>query len=234
MSRTVFYGFGAWVGQQRGPTRCGWWPADPADPSINFDPAKLIDVDLAKNPSEHRAGRIPVAQIEVDDRPANGGMTKIGPTFPLGSMINSVWLEQGHYDGLPPNKKPPRVPPNMACFDYELCCVTYWAGPLANRKFYGFYAEIASEQGSSALVSVWPAGRSQVPGIGPMGAWWLDLSLVALPIEPGFTQIGVGPTNPKKGALFIDHQTTLTTMADGSGPKLPAGQGHDPRPRVPR
>ncbi|MDQ3367510.1 MAG: hypothetical protein M3680_18980 [Myxococcota bacterium] len=230
MSRSIFYGFGAWVGQTTGATRCGWWPADPSDPSINFDQAKLIETDLANNPSAHKAGRVPVSKIEVDDRPAHGGMTKIGPTFPVGSMINSVWLEQSHYDALPAAKKPPRVPQGMACFDYELTCVEYWAGPLANRKFYGFYAEIASEQGSLALVSVWPAGRSQVPGVGPMGAWWLDLALVAHPIEPGLTAIGVGPGSAKQGALFIEHQTTITTMADGTGPKLPAGSGHDQFP----
>jgi hypothetical protein len=222
------------VGQIHGTTRCSWWPADPADPGINFDPAKQIPIDLANNPHAHRTGGLPLPQIECDDRPANGGMTKIGPTFPLGSMINSLWLEQSRYDALPAVKKPQRVPQGMACFDYELCCVQYWAGPLMNRKFYGFYAELASVQGTKALVSVWPAGRSQIPGQGPMGAWWLDLSLDCHPIEPGFTQVGVGAGQAQKGALFIDHQTTLTTMADGTGPKLPVGTGHDLFPRGPR
>ena len=28
MTRSVFYGFGAWVGQQNGQTLTGWWPKE--------------------------------------------------------------------------------------------------------------------------------------------------------------------------------------------------------------
>ncbi|MBA3397956.1 MAG: hypothetical protein H0T89_35355 [Deltaproteobacteria bacterium] len=234
MSRSIFYGFGAWIGQLHGPTRCSWWPNDPNDPSINWDPQKLISSDLDANPHAIRTRGLARAQLEVDDKPGHGGLTRLGPTFPLGSLINSIWLEQSKYDVLPPVRKPPRVPPNMQCRDYELCTVLYWddqASPLANRRFWGLHAEIVSEQGANALVSIWPPGRSQVPGQLPLGAWWLDLSVVAHPIEAGLTQIGVGPA-AKQGALFLDG-ATYTTMSGGSGPKLPASSGGDLIPRMP-
>lgn len=218
-SRTITYGFGSWVGSQTGLTTCGWWPQDPATLNPPFDQTKLISNDLSKNLQAVRNGQITLAQIQVDDAPANGGETKIGPTFPNGSMINGCWLEKGDYDGLPANKKPPRVPADMQCRDYELTTVYYWSGAMANRRFWGFYAEITSEQGSSALVSIWPAGKSLEPGQQPAGSWWLNLPNVAHPIEAGFTQIGTGLANPKQGALFIDAPTR--TSLGLSGPKIP-------------
>lgn len=229
-SRTISYGFGAWVGTQTGLTTCGWWPKDPATLNPPFDNSKLINSDLAKNLQAVRNGQITTGQIQVDDAPVNGGETKIGPTFPNGSLINACWLEKGDYDALAAAKKPPRVPADMQCREYELATVWYWSGALANRRFWGFYAEITAEQGTSALVSVWPAGKSQEPGQGAAGSWWLNLPNVAHPIEAGFTQIGTGLQNPKQGALFIDAPTRLNLGL--SGPKLPKGQSSNSIPRV--
>lgn len=218
-SRTITYGFGAWVGSQTGLTTCGWWPKDPATLNPPFDTNKLISSDLSKNLQAVRNGQITLAQVQVDDAPINGGETKIGPTFPNGSVLNGCWLEKGDYDALPATKKPPRIPADMQCRDYELTTVYYWSGALANRRFWGFYGEITSEQGQSALVSIWPAGKSLETGQQPAGSWWLNLPNVAHPIEAGFTQIGVGITNPKQGALFIDAPTR--TSLGLSGPKVP-------------
>lgn len=229
-SRTITYGFGAWVGQQTGLTTCGWWAQDPNTLNPPFDASKLISSDLSKNLQAVRNGQITAAQIQVDDPPTYGGETKIGPTFPNGSLINGCWLEKGDYDALPAAKKPPRVPADMHCRDYELTTVWYWSGAMANRRFWGFYAEITQEQGQSALVSIWPAGKSLEPGQQPAGSWWCNLSTQAHPIEAGFTQIGVGLANPKQGALFID---APTRQAFGiSGPKIPKYLGANVLPRV--
>jgi len=222
-SRTITYGFGSWVGSQTGLTTCGWWAQDPATLVPPFDTNKLISSDLSKNLQAVRNGTITAAQIQVDDAPANGGETKIGPTFPTGSVMNGCWLEKGDYDALSATKKPPRVPAGMQCRAYELTTVWYWNGTMANRRFWGFYAEIAQEQGTSALVSIWPAGKSLEPGQAAAGSWWLNVPNVAHPIEAGFTQIGTGLTNPKQGALFIDAPTRLSLGL--GGPKLPKSSG---------
>jgi len=222
-SRTITYGFGSWVGTQTGLTTCGWWPQDPNTLNPPFDSTKLISSDLSKNLQAVRNGQITVGQIQVDDAPANGGETKIGPTFPNGSLINGGWMEKTKYDALPAGIKPPRIPADMQCRDYELASVWYWSGALANRRFWGFYAEIAQEQGTSALTSIWPAGKSLEAGQGAAVSLWLNLANVAHPIEAGFTQIGVGLQNAKQGALFIDAPTRLNLGL--SGPKLPKATG---------
>src|SRR5262245_4399852 len=127
-SRSVFYCFGAYVGQYTGSTSCRWWPVDPS--TIGYDTTKLVSSNLAHNPQAFRAGAITsIANIEVDDPPAQGGSTKIGPTFPAGSMINGVWVESVHYDRLDPTCKPPRLQPTDHCRAYELTTVLYWDGP---------------------------------------------------------------------------------------------------------
>jgi hypothetical protein len=229
-ARTITYGFGSWVGQQTGLTTCGWWAQDPNTLNPPFDANKLISSDLSKNLQAVRNGQISIAQIQVDDAPVNGGETKIGPTFPNGSLINGCWLEKGDYDALPSSKKPPRVPADMQCRDYELTTVWYWSGALANRRFWGFYAEIVQEQAGLANVSVWPAGKSLEPGQGPAGSWWLNLTTVAHPLEAGFTTIWTGLGNPKQGALFLDAPTRLNLGL--AGPKLPRGAGHSVVPRT--
>lgn len=225
MTRSVFYGFGAWVGQQTGQTTCGWWPKDPATYNPPFDQTKLIYGDLAKNCEASRHGQ-PYADIDVDDPPAYGALTKLGPTFPTGSTLNSCWMEKSRYDALPGQIKPPRIGYGMQCRDYELTTVWYWPNtgdPLQTHRYWGFYAEITSEQGQQALCSVWPAGKSLVPGMHPAGSWWINMSTEAHPIAKGFTEIGLGPGVPKAGAIFIDAATAGNLGLNG--PKLPPTQG---------
>ncbi|MEJ7596726.1 MAG: hypothetical protein WKG01_02350 [Kofleriaceae bacterium] len=206
-----------------GHTKCAWWAEDPAN--HGFDAAKLIKSDLGKNPQSHRTKGIKQDEIEVDDAPSNGGPTKLGPTFPTGSMINGIWLESNHYDKL--QNKPARPPSYMQCRPYELTTVLYWDNA---RRFYGFYAEITSEQSQNALCSIWPAGKSLAPGAQPAGSWWIDLQSSAHPMEKGFTEIGLGPRDPKKGALFLD-SPTITNLQLAS-PKLPPAAGAAFYPRM--
>jgi hypothetical protein len=229
--RSVFYGFGAWVGHQTSRTGCRWWANDPSMIQPPFDPQHLITTDLAKSPQAVRTGAIQIADVEVDDPPQYGGGTKVGPTWPTGSMWNALWLESGKYANLPVGTRPNRLNYGMQCREYELTTVLYWDGPLKGRRFWGYHAEITSEQGTQALVSIWPAGRSRIPGQLPIGTWWLDLSNVGHPIEPDFTQIGVGLGVAKQGALFLESQS-ITSLSI-SDPKLPPACAADfyPPPR---
>jgi len=217
-THSVFYGFGAWVGRLDARTTCAWWADDPNN--LNFDPGQLIEVDLARNPAAYLSGAISLDQLEADDAPCDGGLTKLGPTWPTGSTINGVWLAATYYDGLP-NK--PEFPQRfMDCHGYELTTVVYWA--LASkgiaRRCWGVHAEISSEQGSLALCTVWTPGTSLRQR--PAGTWWIDLATQADPISNGFTVIGTGSA-PKRGALFLD--ATAVRGLQLSGPKVPPWQG---------
>jgi hypothetical protein len=87
MARTVFFGFGAFVGAIKGPTQIEWWADDPA--LSGFSASALIPVDLANNPSAARAGTIAIGAIEVDDHRVDGGLTTVGPRFPLGATVGA-------------------------------------------------------------------------------------------------------------------------------------------------
>jgi len=70
MARTVFFGFGAFVGAIRGTTQIEWWADDPA--LSGFAATALIPVDLARNPSAARAGTIPVGPNQGRGPPPHG------------------------------------------------------------------------------------------------------------------------------------------------------------------
>src|SRR5688572_5580163 len=96
--KSVFYGFGAWVGSYSSATVCEWWPADPSTLNPPYDPNQLIRSNLARNVYAVINGGLPLNQLQVDNAPSFGGLTKIGSTFPNGSMLNSCWLEKSIYD----------------------------------------------------------------------------------------------------------------------------------------
>ena len=227
MTRSIFYGIPAFVSGYTSSTQCTFWPVSPD--TINFDPTKLIPADLGNNPQAHRNGTISIAQIQTDDFYTNNppGMNTIGPLWPDGTTIGGCWLESTYYTNLGAANKPPRVPINMQCHDYELSTVWYWTGNLANRRFHGFQVAITQEKPNTtqALCQIWAAGTSLVPGQPPFGSWWLDLATVAHPVEAGFTAIWTGVGAAKIGALFLDH-TTVVHLALAK-PKIPAAAGHD-------
>jgi hypothetical protein len=230
VSRTITYGFGSWVGSYSTLTQIAWWPQDPATLSPAYDVSKQINSDLARNLQAVRNGQISVAQIDVDDAPLYGGETKVGATFPGGTMIQGCWMEKGRYDALTTNK-PGRIPANMQCRDYELTTVWYWNGTMANRRFWGFYGEITSETSpTSAQVAFWPAGKSLDVGQGPAVTAWMNFTTQVHPPEAGFTVIQPGLGKPKHGAIFIDAVTRGTLGL--TGPKLPPGMGSNVFPRV--
>lgn len=232
MARSVFYGFGATVGSITGPTSCGWWPDDPA--LLNWDPAKQIPVDLGKNPEAARRGLIRVDEIQADDFAgyAHGGFTEIGPMWPGGRMTGACYLESTYWNGLGAGK-PDRIARGLQARAYELTTVLYWDGPLAGRRFVGFYAEIQQVQGPRALAAIWAPGTSLVPGKAPHGVFWIDFPANVHAIEPDFTEIGVGPADPRAGALFLDASVASALAAPRSKSPIWYGGGGRVRARQP-
>lgn len=219
MSRTTFYGFGAFVGSVRGLTECAWWDDDPAT-IYRYAQAALVPVDLAKNVSAARAGRIGWDEIEADDHRQDGGRTTIGPMFPTGAMIGACWLAENYWARLP--NKPPRQPasaPNDA-YDYELTTHQYYDNEQGNRRFYGYHARVKSVNGPLSEVEIWNAGTGRVGQ--PAGTWWIDLKADALPVGEGTTIDAPGSV----GALFLV-STTASTIAL-AGPKKPPLYGDQP------
>ncbi|HWU85647.1 MAG TPA: hypothetical protein VN253_00120 [Kofleriaceae bacterium] len=207
-------------------TACSWWADDPNN--LGFDQDRLITVDLAKNPAAYLAGSISIADLQVDDAPCDGGLTKLGPTWPTGSTINGLWLESTFYDNL---KNRPEFPQRfMSCYPYELTTAIYWAPASKGitQRFWGYHAEISSERGTLALCTIWTPGTAMTQK--PAGSWWLDLATQADSIQNGLTTVGVGAV-PKQGALFLD---AVAARGLGlAGPKLPpwAGGQSIPRPK---
>jgi hypothetical protein len=152
--------------------------------------------------------------------------------WPGGVMNGMVYPEQRYINALP--VKPPFPPAGSQCRGYELCSVLYWDGPMQGRRFQGLYAEIRDVAGTVAELAVWQPGTSLVPGMNPIGLFWAELDTVAHPIEPGFTQIGIGPTDPKSGALFVDVAARKVIPFDPPKNPRPLGGASVPRRRVVR
>jgi hypothetical protein len=211
--RTVFHLYGAYVGQLSGVTRVGWWGDDPV--ANGFATTRLMPCDLSMTPSAARQGQIQPSQIQCDNYRSEGGLNGIGPRFPGGQMIGSMWLTETYAQtiGSP-------MYATSGVHDYELTMTMYWDGELGNRTFNGFHARIVgSAQGPLTLVEIWNGGTSQLPGAAPAGRWWLDLAAVS---DPSFTTIS--PTNPV-GALFLDRTTVQQTPLFYT--KKPPGFGSD-------
>jgi hypothetical protein len=223
MTRTVFYGFGGFVGRLRGPTECDWWADDPA--SLGWAQNALISVDLAKTPSAVRAGKLGVNDIQVDDHRTEGGLTTIGPRWPSGTAIGEVWLADTYFNSL--GNKPPRQCASAGndAYDYELTSILYWDGDLAGRRFRGYHARIVRANGPLAFVEVWNGGTARGKQR-PAGTWWLDLAAVAHPVDPIATEISLA--GQQEGALFLDTSTTSTMTI--SSVKRPPGWGGDSYP----
>src|SRR5262245_12354856 len=82
--RCVFVGTAGFLGRVDSATRCAFWAEEPVD--HGFDPARLIEVDLARTPSAAAAKEIAWDEVQVDDCFAgpNGGVsgTTLGPRWP--------------------------------------------------------------------------------------------------------------------------------------------------------
>ena len=204
--RCVFVSTPAFLGRVDGPTRCAFWAEAPHE--HDFDPARLIEVDLACTPSAAQAKEIGWDEVQVDDccTPGPGSSLSFGSAWPERRLAGGVYLERDFAAALPAAKRPSCPPRGMGGHEYEYLTTVYWPDeddPRAGRRYAGHYAEIVNERGSLARVAVYPHGRSVTAAVMPV-AMWIDFAS-AEQCDAGpysLTAIGVGDA-PKRGALFL-------------------------------
>jgi hypothetical protein len=172
--RTVFVGTPAFLGRIDGVTRCSFWTGEPVE--HDFDPDRLISVDLARTPAAAAAGEIPWSDVDVDDcfsaPDGDTGGSTLGPAWPELQLTGAVYLAATFVDRLP-------VPlGDFAGEPFERQSVVYWPGtadPRAGNRYAGHCAEVREQRGTLALVAVHPPGRSADPSSTPV-TMWLDLA----------------------------------------------------------
>jgi hypothetical protein len=223
MSKVTFHGLPAWVGAIHGSTVCDWWSTDPA--KSNWDRSLLNTIDLAMTPSAAIAGRIQIAQIEVDDFVTSGGHTTIGPLWPGGAMLGGCWVSD-HYLTKAGGKLTTGVQrTSLPGHDYEWTAVQYFGGEQQNRRFHGLHARVLQTQGALSLVEVWHPGTGTTPK--SAGQWWIDLAAGA----DHTTAAALAPHQP--GPLYLD-TTTIghTTLIDPKSPPFRGGAAFPTPPRT--
>ena len=207
--RCVFTGVAGFLGRIHSATRCSFWVDEPTE--HDFDPSRLIEVDLGRTPSAALDERIRWTEIEVDDcfsgPSANVLGTTLGPQWPEMQIVGMVWLEDGFVRRLPEALRPPCPPTGAEGRDYEFKTAVYWSGTSdarAGRRYQGqHHGQILDERGGLARVAVFPPGSSLREGVKP-ALMWLDLG-AADQCDAGtdsLTQIGIGD-RPKEGAIFL-------------------------------
>ncbi|HYU14554.1 MAG TPA: hypothetical protein VEL05_00715, partial [Candidatus Acidoferrum sp.] len=206
--RSVFVGTGAFVGRVDHLTRLAFWADEPTD--HDFDPSRLITVELSRTPNAAASQQISWDAVEVDDCliGPNGGLagTTIGPRWPEMQLVGAVYIEESVVRRLPPQARPSCPPKGMGGRDYEFKTVVYWShlkDGRAGRRYIGHHAEILEEAGKLARVAVFKPGMSDQPNA-VATTMWIDLSSPdACDAGPdGLTQIGVGG-GARAGALFL-------------------------------
>ncbi|HEY6422067.1 MAG TPA: hypothetical protein VIY28_02215 [Pseudonocardiaceae bacterium] len=190
-----------------GDTRCAFWTAEPVDHA--FDPALLIEVDLARTPSAAAAKEIPWDAVQVDDcfSGPNGAVS--------GTTLGPCWPELRLTGGLPGASvcgivAAVRAPTGSAGGHERRGLRVHDDGVLARAgRFTGRKPLCGTLRGNSrrtqhaGLGGGLPAG--EISGSQRSGGEHLDRFRVVATVrrrsgQP--TTIGVGDA-PKRGALFL-------------------------------
>ncbi|HLL21709.1 MAG TPA: hypothetical protein VK427_06245 [Kofleriaceae bacterium] len=190
-----------------------WWPAQPD--SLKWDETLQIETDLAKSPTGFVTGVIrSIDEIEVDDHVTALGRTQIGPRYPQGEMVGSIWLSETYYNKIGGAKVLPRhQSPDAA--DYELTSILYWNNDKPDSRFFGFRGLVQSVRGTATELKVWHAGRGQIKHEQP-----LDVVVDAADLDPTMTLA----RNPgDDGAVFIRDARARELQL--MGPKRPEAAG---------
>lgn len=215
MARSVFYGVGAFIGSITGPTTCAFWPDDPN--RLGWKTGLLVSVDLANTPEAVRQGKI--AQADVDDFAGygTGGLTRVGPIFPAGATMGTLYLEESKCGALGPND------PTKGARPWEWATVVYYDGPMAGRRFHGFHGHVVKNDptGTLALVSLWARGTSAVPGVTPMGTYWFDIATQLHPPDPTLPIVPVAAGNA--GGVFVDSKSGVMPFDTPKSPRWAGG-----------
>ena len=157
--RCVFLGTGGFLGRIDGETRCAFWVDEPID--HDFDPSKLIAIDLAMTPNAAVAGAISWDAVQVDDclSGPNGTVsgTTLGPRWPELSLVGLVYLEQRFHRRLSDALRPPCPPAGVGTRAHEFTTVVYWPhvdDPRAGKRYVGHHARLLEQRGR------WSGSRS--------------------------------------------------------------------------
>lgn len=208
VGRCVFSATAAYLGRIDSATRVAFWADDPQ--RVDFDPARLIAVDLARAPSAAMAGKIPWTAVEVDDcmtGPAGElAGTTIGPRWPEIQIAGVALLEAGFVARLPDILRPACPPRGEGGRVYEYMTALYWpdtGDPRAGIRYSGHHAEIIECRGSLAYLKVYATGTSEAGDAAPT-EMWIDLESPkqcdAGPLQ--LTTLRPGAPEPS-GALFL-------------------------------
>ena len=144
--RDVFIGTAAYLGRITGESTCSFWPTDPRD--LNWDPAKLVDVDLALTNAaaaqSQYAGPIHCEAIK----------TTLGPRWPRGpQFVGRVYLHEAYHASLAAGIRPPNPPDGVSARDYEYWLIVYRGksgDPREGRRYLGVHAEVITRNGTRA------------------------------------------------------------------------------------
>ncbi len=210
-TQLVLLGVPAFVGQVTGETTVGFF----IDEHV-YDPAQLINVDLAKNTS------LPPDRWATDvdvDIATTGGWTTIGPTFNAGPHVGGVYLSErlaAKYKALladwPPSPD--------AIYQYQGVLRADDAGNVT--RYHGFKVQILSKSvGTLIHVAILETGESQPTATSHRR--WIDTADPGIvdPKANGLTTIDPASPVGTVGAMFAQ----IKPLENGQEPKLPKGQG---------
>jgi hypothetical protein len=163
--RSVFVGTPAFLGRIDGETRCAFWSEEPVD--HDFDPERLIEIDLKLTPSAAAAKEISWEQVQVDDCFAgpngvvSGSTLGPAPSPDCGWPCRSIWSAAS---GRPACRSAPACPPaGMSGHAFECMNVVYRPDvddPRAGRRYAGT-ARRSSTSGLAAQVAVHPRASEE-------------------------------------------------------------------------
>lgn len=212
-NQLVFTGVPAFVGVVKGRTTVQFFTEEQ-----NFDPRRMIEVDLAKNPKQVAPASW---ATDVDcDYQTEGGLTTIGPEFHRGHHVGAVYLAERLYSKYSQVLASwPPEPDDL--YQYQLV-MRADAGNIT--RYHGFKVRVIG----TAVGSLIPVAfiRAGSPASSAGRVRWVDLadSTFCDPKSSGFTTIGTSSPPGTVGALFL----TMEAIADGGGhdvPKIPRAYG---------
>lgn len=184
-----------------------------------FDPTKMIDVDLAKNPKLIAPANWGT-DVVIDQHESEGGFTTIGPFFNGGRHIGGAYLSQSVYAA---NSSKLAGWPETYDALYQFQAVLRENNGVITR-YHGFKVRVigAGVQTLAHLAFIPSGSVDPVPG---SPVHWVDLADATIcdPRANGYTTIDASSPVGTEGALFLTTKG-MTTYLVGA-PKVPPGYG---------
>jgi hypothetical protein len=203
-TEVVLTGVPAFVGAVLSPTKVRF-----AIDENEFDPTKMIEVDLAKNTAAIAAAQWGTT-LECDHQ-TTGGLTTIGPTFHAGPHVGGVYLAQrlvtqfaSVLASWPP--QPDDIYQYQAIVRADNGTVT---------RYHGFKVQVRSPAaGSRAHLAFARVGQTPAPG--NVNARWIDLADPEWcdPAANGHTTVTPASPVGTVGAVFLRSQVIALESPD--------------------